>query len=120
MQIKPDDTIPHFDENLGLYVPLTVLMAFSMVVEDPTCDKRVHFGNYVICTDGKQDEQGCDCIYAYTYDPNQDQPDFLPVETEAEWEKIEQIWEKEYAKVKNMYSYPKDPTPGPDPDLPFS
>ena len=120
MQIKPDDTIPHFDENLGLYVPCTVLMSFSMVVEDPNCEKHVRFGNYILCSDGSQDEEGCDCIYAYTYDPNQDQPDFLPVETEAEWEKIEQIWEKEYAKARRAHTPPPDPAPEPDLDLPFS
>ena len=120
MLIRSGDTIPVFDNKLGLFVPCTVLIVFSMIVDDPINYDCPQFANYVIYTDGTQDEQGCTRVYASTYDSNSDDPEFYPIETEAEWEKIQQILDDALQKAHEMYA-PQDPPGEPsDPDLPFS
>lgn len=125
MQIQPGDMIHVFDSNTGSYVPCQVLMRFSMIVDDPADFHRAYYANYVVYTDGTQDEDGCSRVYASTYDPAQEDPEFLPIQTEAEWTKIQQILEDAYQAAQEtgqersgepFGSSPHSPS---DPDLPF-
>jgi len=120
MLISPGDIIPVFDNKLGLFVPCEILVVFPMIIDDPmTCDCP-QFANYVIYTDGTQDEQGCTRVYASTYDPNSDTPEFYPIETEAEWEKIQQILDDAIQQSREMFAHLDPLDEPPDPDLPFS
>lgn len=120
MRIQPGDMIHVFNNTTGKYVPCEILMTFSMIVDDPAGFDCAYYANYVVYTDGTQDELGHTCVYASTYDPNLDDPEFLPIETEAEWEKIEQILEEKLREAQETFEYPKTPVEPPDPDLPFS
>lgn len=47
--------------------------------------------NYMAYTDNTTDEEGNTKVYASTFDPNEEDPILYPIETEEEWEIIEQI-----------------------------
>lgn len=128
MRVLLGETIRVFDSATGRYIPCTVLKTFSMIVDDPENPDCAYYANYVLYTDNVEDEFGQTCVYASTYDPNLDDPEFFPVETEEEWAKIDQILEDacreaakaELEKAQKMLSPPRDPLPEFDPDLPFS
>lgn len=125
MRIHPGDIIHVFDSGTGRYIPCQVLMSFPMIVDDPADFHRAYYANYVVYTDGTQDEDGSSRVYASTYDPTQEDPEFLPIQTEAEWAKIEQILEDAYRLAQEgQQEQPGEPLPlsphsPPDPDLPF-
>lgn len=47
--------------------------------------------NYIAYTDNTIDEEGNTKLYASIFDPNEEDPILHPIETEEEWEIIEQI-----------------------------
>lgn len=50
--------------------------------------------NYIVYTDNTVDESGNKRVYASTYDPSEVNPTLGPIETEAEWDVIENILKK--------------------------
>ena len=49
--------------------------------------------NYIAYTDNTTDEDGNTNVYASIFDPEQDDPELLPIETEEEWQLINNILE---------------------------
>ncbi len=49
--------------------------------------------NYMAYTDNTTDEEGNTKVYASIFDPEQDNPELLPIETEEEWQLINSILE---------------------------
>ena len=49
--------------------------------------------NYIAYTDNTMDEDGNTKVYASIFDPEQDNPELLPIETEEEWQLINNILE---------------------------
>ena len=47
--------------------------------------------NYIVYTDNSQDEEGNTRVYAAIYTPGQEKTKLEPIETDAEWNKIQQI-----------------------------
>ena len=50
--------------------------------------------NYIVYTDNSVDEDGEIIVHASVYNPDNDDEVLLPIETEAEWEMIENILEE--------------------------
>lgn len=50
--------------------------------------------NYIVYTDNTIDENGLKKVYASTYDPNEENPTLGSIETEKEWNIIEDILNK--------------------------
>lgn len=49
--------------------------------------------NYIAYTDNSTDEDGNTKVYASIFDPEQEDPELLPIETEEEWQLINSILE---------------------------
>ena len=49
--------------------------------------------NYIAYTDNTMDKDGNTKVYASIFDPEQDDPELLPIETEEEWQLINNILE---------------------------
>lgn len=49
--------------------------------------------NYMAYTDNTTDEEGNTKVYASIFDPNEENPILLPIETEEEWQLINSILE---------------------------
>ncbi len=47
--------------------------------------------NYIVYTDNSQDEEGNTRVYASIYTPVEEKTKLEPIETDAEWNKIQQI-----------------------------
>lgn len=47
--------------------------------------------NYIVYTDNTEDEDGSTRVYASIYDPTGENPSLIPIETEKEWQVIENI-----------------------------
>ena len=47
--------------------------------------------NYIVYTDNTTDEEGNTKVYASIYYPDQEETKLEPIETDAEWNKIQQI-----------------------------
>lgn len=47
----------------------------------------------MVYTDNTTDEEGNTKVYASIFDPEQDNPELLPIETEEEWQLINSILE---------------------------
>ncbi len=47
--------------------------------------------NYIVYTDNTLDEQGNTKVYASIYNPNEENTNLIPIETEKEWKIIETI-----------------------------
>lgn len=47
--------------------------------------------NYIVYTDNSQDEEGNTRVYASIYTPGEEKTKLEPIETDAEWNKIQQI-----------------------------
>jgi len=47
--------------------------------------------NYIVYTDNTNDEDGNIKVYASIYNPNEDNTELVPIETEREWKIIETI-----------------------------
>ena len=50
--------------------------------------------NYIVYTDNTLDEQGNVKVYASIYNPNEENTNLIPIETEKEWKIIETILEE--------------------------
>ena len=50
--------------------------------------------NYIVYTDNTIDEEGHKKVYASTFDPSEENPVLGPIETEKEWNIIEDILNK--------------------------
>ena len=50
--------------------------------------------NYMVYTDNTLDEQGNTKVYASIYNPNEENTNLIPIETEKEWKIIETILEE--------------------------
>ena len=50
--------------------------------------------NYIVYTDNTLDEQGNTEVYASIYNPNEENTNLIPIETEKEWKIIETILEE--------------------------
>ncbi len=69
------------DEN-GKEVECEILFTY----ENPNTGK-----NYIVYTDNTTDDEGNTKVMAAIFNPEEDDPDLLPIETEEEWEMIENI-----------------------------
>lgn len=47
--------------------------------------------NYIVYTDNTKDENGNTRVFASCYDPNKDEQELQPIETDKEWKMIEII-----------------------------
>lgn len=47
--------------------------------------------NYIVYTDNTLDEQGNTKVYASIYNPNEENTNLIPIETDKEWKIIETI-----------------------------
>lgn len=58
--------------------------------------------HYIVYTDNTVDEQGNTRVYASTYTPGEDKSKLLPIESEQEWKKIQQILDVIQEQAKEM------------------
>ena len=56
--------------------------------------------NYIVYTDNSQDEEGNTRVYASIYTPGEEKTKLEPIETDAEWNKIQQILDVIQEQVK--------------------
>lgn len=56
--------------------------------------------NYIVYTDNTVDEEGNTRVYASIYTPGEEKTKLLPIETEEEWNKIQQILDVIQEQVK--------------------
>lgn len=56
--------------------------------------------NYIVYTDNTTDEDGNTRVYASIYTPGEEKTKLEPIETEAEWNKIQQILDVIQEQVK--------------------
>lgn len=56
-----------------------------------TFDNRATGKSYVVYVDGTTDENGITQVYASVYDPTGENLQLMPIETEEEWEVIENV-----------------------------
>ena len=47
--------------------------------------------NYIVYTDNSKDEEGNVKVYASIYNPNRENTELMPIETDCEWRVIETI-----------------------------
>lgn len=47
--------------------------------------------NYIVYTDNSKDEEGNVKVYASIYNPNRENTELMPIETDREWKVIETI-----------------------------
>lgn len=47
--------------------------------------------NYMVYTDNSYDEDGCLCIYAAIYNPQDEEKKLLPIEDDNEWAFVEEM-----------------------------
>ena len=57
--------------------------------------------SYIVYTDGTKDETGGTKVYASIFNPNDENTELLPIETEKEWKVIESILETLQEEVRN-------------------
>ena len=55
--------------------------------------------NYMVYTDNTTDDEGNTKVYASIYDPKEENPKLLPIETDKEWKIIETILDEIQKKV---------------------
>lgn len=56
--------------------------------------------NYIVYTDNTKDESGNTKVYASIYNPNEENTNLLPIETDKEWKIIETILSELQSQVK--------------------
>ena len=49
--------------------------------------------NYIVYTDNSSDEEGNIKVFASVYDPNKENTELIPIETDREWKVVETILE---------------------------
>ena len=64
--------------------------------------------NYIVYTDNSQDENGNTRVYASIYTPGEEKTKLEPIETEAEWNKIQQILDVIQEQVKESMENGED------------
>lgn len=79
--MKEKNTFTVMDEN-GKEVTCEVLFTF---------DSEETKKNYIVYTDNTTDEEGNVRVYASTFDPNTENTELKPIETDREWKIIETI-----------------------------
>ena len=79
--MKEKNTFTVMDEN-GKEVTCEVLFTF---------DSEETKKNYIVYTDNTTDEEGNVRVYASTFDPNAENTELKPIETEREWKIVETI-----------------------------
>lgn len=59
--------------------------------------------NYIVYTDNTKDDEGNIKVYASIYDPDKENTELMPIETDREWKVIETILEsiQEESKKEN-------------------
>ncbi len=55
--------------------------------------------SYVLYTDNTLDDDGDINMYAATYDPNSTTFELNPVETDEEWDEIQQVYDERFGEV---------------------
>lgn len=56
--------------------------------------------NYIVYTDNTTDEEGNVKVYASIYNPEEEEPRLIPIETEKEWKIIETILDELQAEIR--------------------
>ena len=56
--------------------------------------------NYIVYTDNTLDEEGNTKVYASIYNPNEENTNLIPIETDKEWKIIETILEELQQQAK--------------------
>ncbi|HHW69448.1 MAG TPA: DUF1292 domain-containing protein [Tenericutes bacterium] len=56
--------------------------------------------NYMVYTDNTIDEEGNTRVYASIYNPEEEEPKLIPIETDKEWKIIETILDELQSEVK--------------------
>ena len=56
--------------------------------------------NYIVYTDNTLDEQGNTKVYASIYNPNEENTNLIPIETDKEWKIIETILDELQQQAK--------------------
>lgn len=79
--MKEKNTFTVMDEN-GKEVTCEVLFTF---------DSEETKKNYIVYTDNTTDEEGNVRVYASTFDPNSENTELKPIETDREWKIVETI-----------------------------
>ena len=79
--MKEKNTFTVMDEN-GKEVTCEVLFTF---------DSEETKKNYIVYTDNTTDEDGNVRVYASTFDPNNENTELKPIETDREWKIVETI-----------------------------
>ena len=79
--MKEKNTITVMDEN-GKEVTCEVLFTF---------DSEETKKNYIVYTDNTTDEEGNVRVYASTFNPNAENTELKPIETDREWKIVETI-----------------------------
>lgn len=79
--VKKDNTFTIVNDN-GEEIKCEILFTY----EDEKTKK-----NYMAYTDNTLDEEGNTKVYASIYNPNEENPVLLPIETDEEWKLIEGI-----------------------------
>lgn len=75
--------------------------------KEVTCDVLFTFDSeeteksYIVYTDNTKDEKGNIQVYASIYDPEEENPELKPIESEKEWKVIETILETLQEEVQN-------------------
>lgn len=81
--------------------------------KEVTCDILFTFDSeetqksYIVYTDNSRDEEGNICVFASVYNPNEDKPMLLPIESEKEWKIIEIILEEILEEVREKSERPE-------------
>ena len=66
-----------------------------------TFDSEETGKSYIAYTDNTKDESGNVQVYASIYDPEEENPELKPIESEKEWKVIETILETLQEEVQN-------------------
>ena len=69
-----------------------------------TFDSEETGKSYIAYTDNTKDETGNVQVYASIYNPEEDNPELKPIESDKEWKVIETILETLQEEVKNKMS----------------
>ena len=80
-EVKQDNTFTIVNDN-GEQVKCEILFTY----EDEKTKK-----NYIAYTDNTTDDEGNTKVYASIFNPNEENPVLLPIETDEEWKMIEGI-----------------------------
>lgn len=66
-----------------------------------TFDSEETGKSYIAYTDNTKDEEGNVQVYASIYNPEEENPELIPIESDKEWKVIETILETLQEEIKN-------------------